>query len=67
MLDGNRGGSCGNRGGLVKYSRVVRVGSLATASRELRQAREGAAVAVMPGAEEELARISFWCNRELMV
>ena len=39
-----------------RESMVVRVGASATASRESRQARKGAAVAVMPGAGAWLAR-----------
>ena len=35
---------------------VTPFGPLATASHELRQARKGATVAVMPGAGEQLAR-----------
>lgn len=40
----------------LEASLVVRIGRPATASRELRQARKGAAVAVMPGAGDWLVR-----------
>ncbi len=48
--------AAGARPGVNDPSMVARVGPLATVSREFRQARKGAAVAVRPGAGMWLAR-----------
>lgn len=45
---------------------VARIGSPATASRELRQARKGAAVAVTPGAGEQPVRAATLYSKPLI-